>query len=147
MAELSSVDLGEGVRCLVVDHDPTTTPTAAGRGSLIVTTTGRHYRKLDDGSSTNVADISDGGGLPVVTVSFTEQQTVKVQHNRGYRPIVQVDFDVSGRFGRGRFGREGFGQSGEHRVIANSLFTLIHIDDDSFVLEFSTPRTGHVHYN
>lgn len=144
MAELSSVDLGEGVRCLVVDHDPTITPTNLNSGGLIVRqSTGRYYRKLDNGSTTNVVEISFGTG----TYSFMLARTVTVTHNRGYRPIVQVDLDLAGRFGRGTFGREGFGESGTYRVVSVSIYNVIHLDDNRFTVEFDTTRTGHIHYN
>lgn len=61
MAVTGTTDLGNGLYATTVDHDPTTTATNALTGSLIiaVATTGtavagNWYRKLDDGSTTNV---------------------------------------------------------------------------------------------
>jgi hypothetical protein len=42
---------------VVVDHDPTSVATDTSSGSLIIRAdTGEHFRKLDDGASTNVTD-------------------------------------------------------------------------------------------
>lgn len=56
MAILSSTDLGDGVLAVIVDHDPTIVSTNVPTGSLIVVSGNSNwYRKLDDGSTTNVA--------------------------------------------------------------------------------------------
>jgi hypothetical protein len=49
-----STDLGNGKFCLTVDHDPSSTVTDALAGSLIIDSSGNVWRKLDDGSTTNV---------------------------------------------------------------------------------------------
>lgn len=55
MAVKGRIDFGPKVEVVVVDHDPTTTATDTTIGSLIVDfSTGKHYRKLDNGSTTNV---------------------------------------------------------------------------------------------
>lgn len=54
MAIITSVDLGQGAAVLVVDHDPTVTPTDAPPGTFIIDQNGTWYRKLDSGSTTNV---------------------------------------------------------------------------------------------
>jgi len=69
MAILRTTDLGGGPIWAYVDHDPKATPTDARSGSMIVWTTGnRLYRKMDDGSTTNVQEI-------IVAVP-TEVQTI-----------------------------------------------------------------------
>lgn len=55
MAILGTTDLGDGRYFVVVDHDPTSVATDALEGSIIFSTsTSTHYRKDDDGSTTNV---------------------------------------------------------------------------------------------
>ena len=68
MAITGSTDLGRGVLALTVDADPSTTAVNAPNGSLIIYN-GIWYRKLDNGSSTNVSGgtkyaMSLGGKLP-----------------------------------------------------------------------------------
>lgn len=57
MTITGSVDLGEGIVAVTVDHDPTVTATDAAAGSLIITSSGQWYRKIDNGSTTNVEEI------------------------------------------------------------------------------------------
>jgi len=71
MAITGTTDLGDGLLAITVDADPTTTPVDAVKGSLIVyTTTGVLYRKTDDGSTTNSAQVVEtaGSGLISATV-------------------------------------------------------------------------------
>jgi hypothetical protein len=58
MAILGSTDFGNGPELLTVDHDPTAVATLAKKGSLICDANGKLYRKMDDGSTTNVVPIS-----------------------------------------------------------------------------------------
>jgi len=61
MAITGATDLGDGLLAVTVDHDPTVTATDAPLGSLIIDSGGVWYRKLDNGSSTNVGRLSVGG--------------------------------------------------------------------------------------
>lgn len=62
MSVLSVVDLGENIRCVVVDHDPTSTSTDVTEGSQIYSTnTEKWYRKDDDGDTTNVTEMGPPG--------------------------------------------------------------------------------------
>lgn len=54
MAILGSTDMGDGLLTLTIDHNPTSTPTLAPAGSIFIFGNA-HYRKLDDGETTNVA--------------------------------------------------------------------------------------------
>ena len=54
MAITGTTDLGAGLLLITVDHDPASIATDAPAGSLIVTTSGAFYRKIDSGSTTNV---------------------------------------------------------------------------------------------
>ena len=54
MAILSSIDIGSDERCVTVNHDPAAVATDVPMGSIIVDANGKLYRKLDDGSTTNV---------------------------------------------------------------------------------------------
>lgn len=56
-------DIGPSVCLFEVDHDPTTVATNAPAGSMIVrkdgsAKNGAWYRKLDDGATTNVVEVS-----------------------------------------------------------------------------------------
>jgi len=67
MAITGATDLGDGLLAVTVDHDPLTTATDAPLGSLIInTTSGQWFRKLDSGSSTNVAAIPTGTNVEAV---------------------------------------------------------------------------------
>jgi hypothetical protein len=58
MSIISSIDLGENIRFVVVDHDPTSVATDLYAGSIIMeSSTGYLYWKSDTGSSTNVYKI------------------------------------------------------------------------------------------
>jgi len=54
MAETGSIDLGRGPQAITVDHDPTAVATDAVAGTLILDANGSWWRKIDDGSTTNV---------------------------------------------------------------------------------------------
>jgi hypothetical protein len=58
MAITGSVDIGDGLLVLTVDHDPTVVATDAPLGSVIINSSGEWYRKLDAGSSTNIVEMS-----------------------------------------------------------------------------------------
>jgi hypothetical protein len=55
MAITGATDLGNGKVAVTVDHDPTTTATNVPIGTLIIDAGGNYYRKLDNGSTTNVS--------------------------------------------------------------------------------------------
>ncbi len=60
MAITGVTDFANGLRHVTVDHDPTATPTDAPKGSLIIeVSTGNHFLKTDDGSSTSVVKTAD----------------------------------------------------------------------------------------
>lgn len=54
MAITGSVDAGLGRKIVTVDHDPETVATDVPAGSIIINSVGRHFVKLDNGSTTNV---------------------------------------------------------------------------------------------
>lgn len=54
MAVTGRTDLGLAKKAVTVDHDPTSVPTDAPAGSLIIDAAGVHYVKTDNGSTTNV---------------------------------------------------------------------------------------------
>lgn len=56
MAITGSVDLGDGLQAVTVDHDPTAVATDVSAGSIIIDANGDHFRKLDSGSTTNVTE-------------------------------------------------------------------------------------------
>ena len=64
MGVIGSVDFGPGICVMVVDHDPTTTPTEGNKGCMIIVKSaalpndGSWYRKVDDGITTNVVLVS-----------------------------------------------------------------------------------------
>jgi hypothetical protein len=58
MAITGSVDIGNGPLAVTIDHDPLTVATDVAMGSLLVDTSGEWWRKLDDGSTTNVVRVS-----------------------------------------------------------------------------------------
>ena len=65
MSEVGRIGIGPGnaadteIGLVVVDHNPRTTNTDASAGSLIIRgDTGELFRKLDDGSTTNVASMN-----------------------------------------------------------------------------------------
>ena len=55
MSILGTTEFSPGNLAVLVDHDPAVTPTACGAGSVIIYN-GKWYRKIDDGSTTNVRD-------------------------------------------------------------------------------------------
>jgi len=62
MAIIGTIDLGEQLRSVTVDHDPTSTPTNVYKGSQIYSTaTSKWYTKDDDGSTTNVTEVGPPG--------------------------------------------------------------------------------------
>lgn len=60
MAITGATDLGNGVLAVTVDHNPLLSPTDVPAGSVIIDAQGNHYVKKDDGSTTNVAEASQG---------------------------------------------------------------------------------------
>lgn len=56
MAITGSVDLGDGLQAVTVDHDPTSTTTDVPAGSIIIDASGNHFRKIDSGATTNVTE-------------------------------------------------------------------------------------------
>jgi hypothetical protein len=54
MAITGATDLGNKKLLVTVNHNPTQISTNVPAGSLIVTTTGLRYRKVDDGNNTHV---------------------------------------------------------------------------------------------
>lgn len=66
MAITGATDLGDGLLAVTVDHDPTTTATDAPLGSLIIDSSGNWWRKLDNGSSTNVAAMASATDIEAI---------------------------------------------------------------------------------
>jgi len=62
MSITGAVDLGNGRIAATIDHDPTSTPTDALKGSMFIDASGDWWRKIDDGSTTNVVKIENETG-------------------------------------------------------------------------------------
>jgi hypothetical protein len=78
MAILGSTDFGNGPELLTVDHDPTSVATLADKGSIICDNNGKLYRKMDDGSTTNVVRVGE----------------CKCNHDASAAPTVNDDVDL-----------------------------------------------------
>jgi len=85
MAILGSTDLGDGLLTLQIDHDPTSTSTDARAGSIFIDANNNQWRKLDDGSSTNVRLVDPSiyaslifaqATIPYVEVNSTDWTTI-----------------------------------------------------------------------
>ena len=57
MAIRGFTDIGAGHKALTVDHDPRVVATDCPKGSILVDSDGCHYRKIDNGATTNVVDV------------------------------------------------------------------------------------------
>lgn len=68
MAITGSTDLGDGRSLLTIDHDPSSVATDALGGSIFSDASFQLWRKLDDGSTTNV-ELMSGSGLGQVGAS------------------------------------------------------------------------------
>ena len=73
MSITGSVDLGNGKFAYTIDHNPQSVATNAPMGSLFVDASGNWWRKLDDGSTTNVRQILDSS--TILTSGFNESIT------------------------------------------------------------------------
>lgn len=78
---IEKIDRGSGVierklieakvSVLTVDHDPKTVATDAPKGSIVVNASGEVFRKLDDGSTTNVRRMAACNHLSMIMGSGT----------------------------------------------------------------------------
>lgn len=106
-----STDLGNGVLAVTVDHDPTAVATDVPLGTLIIDASATYWRKLDNGSTTNVAQVA---GLNQTQIDPRAEDRVGGNNNSR---VAQTTFDGSSYLLRGpslmnRFAFRISGQSG-----------------------------------
>lgn len=100
MAILRTTDLGGGPLWAYVDHDPKATATDLRAGSMIVWTTGyRIFRKMDDGSTTNVQEY--GAYVPNEVVTCNTINVLPQPATNGTvlnATTTSTSYDVKARF-------------------------------------------------
>lgn len=83
MGITGSVDIGQGLKIVTVDHDPAVVATNVPAGSIIIDTDGGWYRKMDSSPSTNVSKRQ----LRKVNDSATTDPTINDDFNSGYQVL------------------------------------------------------------
>ena len=95
MGITGSTDIGNGLLTLTVDHDPTSVATDAPAGSIIIDSNAKRWKKLDDGSTTNVEPMDVGVDLTVTQAghgfSDPSSSVTVIRHNGSSWVKAQAD--------------------------------------------------------
>ena len=90
MAIIGQTDAVPGFLVVLVDHDPMAVATDVSTGSMIIEqSTGKHFRKIDDGATTNVGETAAKNNL-----SATVDPVVGDDNTLGYEPGAHL-FNVT----------------------------------------------------